>query len=142
MKANELQVGDWVHEYDRVCRVEFNSTIVEIKKDHVVTSASSKTFYYDIKPIPITRSILEKNGLHGHDNYMSCVVDISEDEWYSIKVRFAEEKEGAIISISVEHITKLDVLESKLSTIGGKTYYVHELQRALSMCKIDKEIAL
>jgi hypothetical protein len=36
-----------------------------------------------------------------------------------------------------ENVDGNDAINVNMSTIGGKIYYVHELQHAITMCKIN-----
>lgn len=79
----------------------------------------------DIFPIPLTKEILYKNGFP-KDNI--CFGNFEEDKHYILEL--------AIIGTQVWW------------TIGDNEYrllrlqYVHELQHALKLCRIDKEIVL
>ena len=122
-------IGDWVIEKDRVCRVSFNTTIEEVRKEDCATSASSSTRYYDIEPITLTPEILEKNGFHAYS-------DVSQ-EWF--------------IGVFKDGNKYLELTYSKGDidwTINGDEYciapikYVHELQHLLKLYGIKKEIVL
>ena len=92
--------------------------------------------------MPLTKEILLSNGFHESDNHFSLFAGITEDEWYTIQIEFAHENVGAIRSIKAEHVYPAEVKSVKLSTIGGREYFVHELQHALKNCEINKDIEL
>lgn len=146
MKTSELMIDDWVSINGSNYQVSVLKKKGVIKlydqTEHGIHEVEFNTDWLEefITPIPITPEILLKNGLHQQENYFSCFVDENEHDFYSIKVEFAEEKKGAILRFNVEHVTKKEVLSSSQSTIGGKEYYVHELQHAIKSCKIEKEI--
>ena len=121
MKANELMIGDWV-DYRGIC--------------NRIAPADFCHFEWidEIRPIPLTPEILEKNGIKwlctepsGRKTYccnepvVQCTY-IPNSGWLinvgacgSIKVRFVE---------------------------ISKNQYVHQLQHALRLCGIEKEIEL
>lgn len=76
------------------------------------------------QPIPLTPEILEKNGL-ANDPY-GC--HFEEDEYMALEISVEEEGIYWTINYNEYGILKLK--------------YVHELQHALRLCKVDKEIAL
>ncbi len=88
------------------------------------------------EPIPLTPEILEKNGFtaqrpENHIEIVYCLQDISNaiaDEMYALW----PETYGFYLVIRRE--------SKDMIRIGIK--YVHELQHALRLCKIEKEIEL
>ena len=82
-----------------------------------------------IKPIPITPEILEKNGFEKIEaKYYRYFLE-EKDYYESARVYFDEEPNVAV--------RVLDRSEFK-----GRIKYVHQLQHALQLCKIRKEIEL
>ncbi|MBR1525226.1 MAG: hypothetical protein IJ640_01015 [Prevotella sp.] len=128
MKASELMRGDWIatnRDYMPLAQVE------DIIGDSIITKAaeyeSEEIDEQDIKPIPLTPEILEKNGFKEDSEYNGCYwrPDCSKfcfvkelEDWY-----FAILYKGGHICIS-------------------ECNYVHELQHALKLCGIEKEITL
>ena len=90
--------------------------------------------------MPITKEFLIKNGFHKQDNYY-VIADLSKlskaYDFWSIKIRFATEHPTYIKQIEIENIIGNDAINVDMSTIGGKIYFVHELQHAITMCKIN-----
>ena len=87
--------------------------------------------------MPITKEFLVKNGFHSQDNYY-VIADLSKaNGFWSIKIIFATEHPTYIKQIEIENVGGNDVININMSTIGGKEYYVHELQHAITMCKIN-----
>ena len=130
MKAKELMTGDWVCLEDdpKPRQVDFIRTgEVGLYWNKIVTPPY-------IKPIPITPEILEKNGFKG-DGYAILILDEQtylDYYYYEHRLR--------------KHWCGVDEWEnhSKVNDITFKCncYYVHELQHALRLCGIEKEIEL
>ena len=145
MKANELKVtdlmvGDWVScqinsievKYVRIASlnkttmngiptdfIEFNKVMVDMLHGN----------YYQVDiasvhPIPLTPEILKKNGL-ANDPY-GC--HFEEDEYMELEI--SAEEEGIYWTINYNEYGIL------------KLKYVHELQHALRLCGINKEIVV
>ena len=124
----KYMIGDWVVEKDRVCQVSFNTTIEEIRKEDCATSASSKTQYYDIEPIPLTQELLYKNTYDEASNtyhvyntagYVQyCITDRFVVKCYTYGEKEVFKYEGLILE------------------------YVHDLQHLLEIARIDKKIVL
>lgn len=123
MKANELMIGDLViiEGYSRIC------AITEVGVYFVDRNGIGTTSFDRIEPIPLTAEILEKNG-------------------------FVEEKYGWRKLNAANWCININIFNGKeryaLSVLGINSqvtlhgYYVHELQHALRLCGIDKEIVL
>ena len=125
MTDKELMVNDFVLWDGKVARVEtiwLNSHAVKlvIGKDKVFRDA----FLTDVTPIPITPEILGKNGFeYNEEKYLlTCWVGNS--------------------FIDYDGNTRYFMIVNKGRTYEGEIQYVHELQHALRLCKIDKKIEL
>lgn len=158
MKANELMIGDWVQIVEP-CK--YAGAIGRIKKliDHKDDeNAYFKVFLQnntihigiedicsdDIRPIPLTPEILEKNGfektqIHGEkqDDIFQCfdgeiIIEVGIYDPNFILVHYSYKTPDGINSVEISSIVKVD---------GGK-FYLHELQHALRLCSISKEIEL
>lgn len=146
MKANELMIGDWVKfpiGNDKVIDLPY------IEGRGVCASfAASVTLFpvevYKLEPIPLTPEILEKNGWIS-DNYIDrlhvynlrhgkgySTIAISDDGKLSIEV-------GAEIA-KKDKRGRADLVTFIRDWCGG--FCVHELQHALRLCGIEKEIVL
>ena len=117
MKAEELMIRDWV----RIKITQHNTTVTNIDANSVYTEAVFPVRYDEIEPVPLTSEILEKNGLTKHAygfsfQYLKLNGNLRNDD----TVYFT-------ITISGKDIT-ID--------------YVHQLQHALRLCGIEKEITL
>lgn len=115
MKANELMVGDWIY---RPC---CSDQVKEIRRNGIIglDSARGLVLFSELEPIPITPEILEKNGF-------------SEDYRYE-DLSYAQSC-GDVIGI---HICGEKGLMDEMYF-----KYVHQLQHALRLCEIEKEIIL
>ena len=139
MKANELQIGDWVQIVEpckyagAIGRVK---TLIDHKDDenaYFKVFLKNNTIHIgiedicsdDIRPIPITPEILKKNGFeYFHKNYAS----LSYEHPFKLEMKQWPDENGA----------------GGLWVICGiiEIRFVHELQHALSLCGIKKEIEL
>lgn len=145
MKANELKVtdlmvGDWVScqingiEVKYVRIASLNKTTMNgipsdfIEFDKVMIDMLHGSYYQvdvaSIHPIPLTSEILKKNGL-ANDPY-GC--HFKEDEYMMLEI--SVEEEGIYWTINYNEYGVL------------KLKYVHQLQHALRLCGINKEIVV
>lgn len=115
MKANELMVGDWVYTKD----YPMIKSPQRIRPEHFVRSL------VDFEPILLTKEILEKNGFHKEwdEDIMLMVCDTIIVE---IGDNYKLYKDGKMY----------------LRRVLSPLYYVHQLQHALRLCGISKEIEL
>lgn len=119
MKANDLMIGDWVmntynQKPERVC---------EIRERMVMLDYNDLYDYDEIEPILLTPEILEKNGFEDWDGW-----SIYSPENTGIEIAWL----GTILKIGGEcGNLELPAIE-----------YVHQLQHALRLCGIGKEIEL
>ena len=127
MKAKDLMIEDWVavhrpgdrHEQVRVKSVIGNGTIEAKTSDGLVAIGELA-----VEPIPLTAEILEKNGFD-MDDY---TVHFKEDEHYMLELVFEDDELSWTINCNEYTIMNFE--------------YVHELQHALRLCGIEKEIIL
>lgn len=130
MKANELMIGDFVRFkgsdlYHQVHAVQGKS----VKLD--------KQYWYKadkLLPIPITKEILEKNGFSG-EMYAFC--KINDEQW--LEYYYHEHRLRKWWRGIDERNNHADVTEV---TFECQCHYVHELQMAFKLCKVNKEIVL
>ena len=134
MKANELMVGDWVQLYGVPTRWELEDYAKwhkEMEREDITT----------FEPIPLTSEILEKNG------FEKC----NEDTDGAIQYEFGSENLGIDIWVlgSMTESCLLgawnkwpDCTELYDMITEMPIHYVHELQHALRLCKIEKEIKI
>ena len=120
MNVKDIMIGDFV---------EYNSQITKvigISSDGFidVTGEFENVAIGTVQPIPITPEILEKNGFT-YEKVFNCY----SNEYANI--RFVE-KNGRLTATIITDIASVMI----------SIRYVHELQHALRLCKIDKEIVL
>ena len=103
-----------------------------------------------LEPIPLTPEILEKNGFYygytsnEEDLASNTIVQLSEDDkgWCwdegcgAIKVIFPNEADGGMLVIDDQSFDR------HLEFVYSATIYVHELQHAMRLLGIEKEIIL
>ena len=154
MKANELMIGDWVRKLEpgghtipvKVTGIidEDNSVLFE-RRDGVHGVTDIKAF----EPIPLTSEILEKNGfkiVYGFgysDKYPTLGWGYHNGihDYCSIDVTFYDTPING-----VSHLVKIN--RNSASGDGINTVhncdidYVHQLQHAIRLCGIEKEIEL
>jgi len=137
MKATELMIGNWVYCRESTCqghRVDFvNEMDSEVGVDGEILDLDM------VFPSLLTPEILEKNGFVNRHTI---------GELYRCDIRLDDEIGGEYISLNYYLYNKL--LSIKLakdystcpSVSDLPIQYVHELQNALTLCKIEKEIVL
>ena len=143
MKAKDLMIGDWVNYHDdgkivpkQVSEITNFKQLQLTDKDNWIIVGER---YCD--PIPLTAEILEKNGFKTEHGFYCDVFSLEESERGSRIVFFPKDgnyTKGGYNYIHAEigteyGCTSIDELPIK---------YVHELQHALRLCSIEKEIIL
>lgn len=117
MKANELMIGDWV-------KTQYGfEKVREINAESIY----AKNGGYDLEelsPIHLTAEILEKNGLLKGEGFE---LDFSRHHRLKVILLWTDAK---------------GVSRTQITFYLHKPQYVHELQHALRLCGIEKEIEL
>jgi len=128
MKANELMLGDWVYglypdgsRYKPPFRISAVDTYPSNRSPRIVTAGGYGFQEEDLAPIPLTPEILEKNGFVNND-----LPFINGWEQYGLFLYPAGE--GYRINCGQNVSMVIDT--------------VHQLQHALKLCGIEKEIVL
>ena len=154
MEANKLMTGDWVLikrtpscEYPyKICSINNYSILGEDYADWIEVEAGEEINLEDIKPIPLTAEILEKNGftLKKADMYFPNDGYI----WFD-SIENNELVEIYIYDKPINGVRVLTKITNDCKAHGGvnkvhscEIENVHELQHALRLCGIDKEIVL
>lgn len=131
MKLENLMIGDWVSLFQgkpdgSSCNVqvtfvgEYGEVGIEGCEEY--TSANCNLLF----PIPLTVEILEKNGFMKHNDQVCN--DIYE---------FLSEDSGGLI-----YLYLYGVYFFLFDNINMQIEYVHQLQHALRLCGIEKEIKI
>lgn len=124
MKATDLMIGDWIMA-DGV-----PAQILSLgSKGATITGGLDKACHYDnMQPIPLTPEILEKNVTHYIEREYMNFFPIGNKDAATIIVYKRKSKQFVLLDKSLSEVCKIK--------------YVHELQHALRLCGIDKEIVL
>lgn len=141
MKPEDLMVGDWVLLWDdNPARVDCIGNVeVYLSEPRGQHELDWRVTYEHIKPIPITPEILEKNGFTycKSDGGFYLHTTISYGNWDVNVVLFDITDEYRNNQL---HISSPD--DSYIAIHLMECNHVHELQHALRLCGIDKEIVL
>jgi len=132
MKLNELMVGDWVYIHEPECKGHRIDAIDEL--DGQVGADGEVYDECDIRPIPLTEDILAKNGFKKQE-------DVNEWSYYKSK----DGKGQYMILWSMDYnYLEIGSYTEEFGEFNrmGIMRYVHQLQHALRLCGIDKEIEL
>lgn len=141
INIKELSVGNWVSCEDNGKR---NYQILAINKDSVWLDKEGRKVYTQdmLEPIPITPEILKKNGF-GNDFYVDeAIADYHfvRLEGYSLHIKeLLLGGDDALVTYcngSVNIATELN------GEINKEIHFVHQLQNALTLCGITKNIEL
>ena len=124
MKVEELMVGDWVHN-----DLGETQQVVELREDGAMLYYNDIYPYDDIQPIPLTPEILEKNGFVKSERFEVWKIISDKYELRITPWRFA------VIFLDEDGSDK-----EEFSAPLPK--YVHELQHALRLYGIEKEIII
>ena len=116
LQTKDLVIGDWV----KVKSAQKQVKVKEIKQSCIYTEDNGYE-YNEIGPIPLTPELLEKNGFRYNDTPF-----VQAWEQYGLSIYGSYGK----YLINCGQDVDMDVS------------YVHQLQRALRLCGIDKQIVL
>lgn len=142
MKANELQIGDWVcTEGDSTPKLIdwIRTGEVGLYWNRVVTPPY-------VKPIPLTLEILEKNGFYidgiPEDTQPVEERDWSDDTYVWSRQETPDESMQVNVYMDDPYNFFVEIICQYCHVDGLHIKYVHELQHALRLCRIEKEIKL
>ena len=125
MNVKSLQIGDYVNYRGQIIKV---TSLYDKGGSNEVGWSDKESVWvnaYNVEPIPLTTEILEKNGFHKEwdEDIILMVCDtIIVETGNNYKLY----KDGKMY----------------LRRVLSPLYYVHQLQHALRLCGIDKEIEL
>ena len=140
IKISDLSVGDWVNvmtekltslvfcEEIEITRGYIHSQIKGIREDGFIAVETSDSRYTlvdigCIDPIPITAEILEKNGF-------GCVEEDADTALYGTP------------SCSIFHTKGISRYRLDAPQASVSCWYIHQLQHAIRLAGLDKEINL
>lgn len=130
MKPNEIQIGDLLYYKGQFNAFPFKVESITKKKVGYHAEPNDHRIYYlrlsECKPIPLTPEILEKNGWR-KDTYSNESYDNEDIECLSLWVG-EDGKNKWWWHVGYELVTPIN--------------YVHQLQHALRLCGIKKEVEL
>lgn len=134
MKANELMIGDWVIR-GNITEEPMRITDICASKNNVYLDLSGIPILGKIdkiNPIPLTPEILKKNGFK--------MAKWKEDEPAGLLGKWWDNRGQVLVKrfdfTLLGEVYSVKANNSQISNIR----YVHELQHALRLCGIDKEI--
>ena len=149
MKANELMIGDWIAidepdryagatgqikslQYHQEGDAAYFHVFIQGKFGYVLREVCSD----DIRPIPLTPEILEKNGFRKSVSppgiHARCYELDNKKDRYNLTIADYNKYKRLLLDIDSE--------DSECFNI--KCDYVHQLQQALRLCGIKKTIEL
>jgi len=138
MMTKEYNIGDWVYSSfsDKPCRIVGIKLLEGDYADVKVEGVEGWKDINSLTPIPLTPEILEKNGLHLYNRKTNNLMeDCNHSDCF-------EEDEEFRMELSLDYNGKIRW------SINGDEYsimpldYVHQLQHALRLCNINKQIIL
>lgn len=143
MEAKDLMIGDWVRISDDDTDEYFDAQIKGVDfLDNVYAPIPGEEkpcpFSIDcVEPIPLTPEILEKNGF---ENVSVITVGTAKMRWVSEDTRTE-------ITIWMDDTLPMEIVknvyyEDEVSYTLPFPGTVHQLQHALRLCEIDKEIVV
>lgn len=143
MKANELMIGDWVNVSGEENRLP-SEILKLLPKIGRVVGLDGDTIHVDfvdfgfmlgdVRPIPLTPEILEKNG------WERTASDFWQIEQGLIGLCW-ERHTGRFFMIDFRPLDKIEADDLRRG-LRIRLHFVHELQHALRLCGIEKEIEL
>ena len=138
LRPEDLMVGDWVLLFDETpvrvdCIGNIEVYLTEPRGQHEL---DWHVTYERIKPIPLTDKILEKNGFIFVKGWWE-IPRLPNGHGY-VAIAFDPDGKGR----PTNTIYDLDVSQKESGSADLHLNYVHELQHALRLARIDKEIVL
>ena len=137
MKPSDLMIDDWV--YNKIHKKNIQITPYDFFT-HGHLSTGKQYFVGEpglvsgrnLEPIPLTSEILKKNGFKYRDGYGYSFVNRKELSGDG----FEEEK------VYINTALNTLIIYTAASSIHLPVKYIHELQHALRICGIEKEIVI
>lgn len=150
MKTNELMIGDYIAVKPSGMPIKVAAVHHKKVAYHACINKLSWVRESLLEPIPLTTDVLAKNGFYygytssEEDLASNTIAQLSEEDkgWVwdegngEIKVIFPNESDGGMITIDDQGFDR------RMAFIFSENIYVHELQHAMRLCGIEKEIEL
>ena len=134
MKITDLRVGDYVKITEPDRYAGYIGEVINIGGENkyltlFVTHHNTDVFVEDIRPIPITSKMLEKNGFR-HNVVPEIGIDdyVLSDDYFDITI---EEWSDSIWSVRYENT------ETNTPYEQSACCYVHQLQHFFRVCALD-----
>ena len=145
MKATELMIGDYITVTPSGMLIQVAAAHKKKVAYHTCTNKLSWVREELLRPIPLTPEILEKNGWYHakfHGSYGRQAMRI--DGCYQDELPKGVDNALSFAQWSLDKKFMYHFLEIFMwvGSISLKIEYVHELQHALRLCGIEKEIEL
>lgn len=138
MNARELMIGDWIYSKSDNKNHKVNSIIIQKDGSVLVAMEDDLSFDYMFEPIPIKRIHLTKNGFKAKD--IEDTLFVFRDG-YTITVQFDEGINDTENDLNIPPMVYLSIKFAE-KDIWIPIEYIHELQHAMRLFGIDKEIEL
>ena len=134
MKANELMIGDYVNYRGQIIKV---TSLYDKGGSNEIGWSDKESVWVNgrcIEPIPLTPEILEKNGFEKQQfgNF------IYENDDVNLRIEFYPKN----INYTNGCYDYIDIEKGCVTITEMPIEFVHELQHALRLCEIEKEIVL
>lgn len=143
ISVSDLSIDDWFQA--RMVKLDYEDLgitppmrVAEVSSDEVMLQLGSVKHYAfvdDLQPIPITAEVLEENG------WQPPRKDVDLDTWW-----WTNGVDKAIEAYEYEGEWYLTIIEQKeiqyRNRAGIGLKHIHELQHALRLAKVGKEIVL
>jgi hypothetical protein len=129
MKANEIQIGDLLYYKGQFNAFPFKVESITKKKVGYHAEPNEHRMHYlrlsECKPIPLVPEILEKNGFKEYNGLYR--LDIAK---------------GVFVNADFESKEPFVSVNNTCYFVTPICWYLHQLQHALRLCGIEKEIIL
>lgn len=122
MKVEDLMVGDWVFIKD----YPMTAQPMQVKNEHFVRSLVT------FEPIPLTPELLKKNDILYEKQSFYYVIEDDKDLECTYYIQQI---------LQGDWVIGVDIGAYDCS-VFARIKYIHELQHALKLCRIDKEIVV
>lgn len=141
INIKELSIGNWVYNkhHSKAIQITPFDFFAHTHRDgeQYLIGSPNLVSGKDFEPIPISPEILEKNGFEKREfiNEVNC----KEEYWI-----YCDDYYSLVISEINDRLYKVEHHSEELINLIGQLYisYVHQLQNALTLCGINKEIEL